>query len=408
MTSPRQIIYPLRYVRSFVSADSNTETEFAESFGRLLGGDVFVTPLGRARGGIYLLTKLTITDQRRKVILSPYTIPDVVNMVRFAGGEPVFVDVLSNSTNIDVDQLTRLMGEDTACVFVTHYHVNQNSLLDIRELCRARGIKLFDDCALALGADFMGTRIGRATDASVFSLSSFKTLNFFWGGAISTTSRALGETLRATVETWPRLRISQYKSQILKTLRYDVATRQKLFSNILFPILRRKINATEVQDVLPLSRVESRSLDETIMSRPSLSAAEEWNRKIGSIAQYLDHRQRIAALYDRDFEPRLVARETSREVRQGSCYVNYPIFVDPARRNDVYHDILARGFDVGLSLYPNAHETLGFADIPGETRNVSALVRSVITLPTHPKISETYANALARAVKAALARSGLG
>lgn len=407
MTNPKQIIYPLRYVRSLIWPDSQSEAEFATRFARLLGGNVFVIPLGRARGGIYILTKLAVREKRRKVVLSPYTIPDVVNMVRFAGGEPVFVDVLPNSTNIDVEHLTRLMDESTACVLLTHYHVNQASLLDIRRLCKDRQVLLFDDCALALGADFMGTPIGCATEASIFSLSSFKALNFFWGGAITTTSRPLAETLRTAVERWPRLHLLQYRGQMLKTLRYDVATRQKLFSTILFPILRQKINANDVQDVLPLSRVESRSLDETITSRPSFSATGEWNRKISSIEKFLDHRRRIAALYDRDFETRFVSRETSSEVRQGSCYVNYPIFVDPTYRNDVYRDILARGFDVGLSLYPNAHETPGFSDIPGASRNVSTLVRSVITLPTHPKISETYANDLAQAVKAAFAKSGL-
>lgn len=408
MTNPKQIIYPLRYIRSLIREDRGSEAEFKTSFARLLGGDLFVIPLGRARGGIYILTKLTIKGTKRKVILSPYTIPDVVNMVRFAGGEPVFVDVLPNSTNIDVDHLSRLMDENTASVLLTHYHVNQNSMIEIRQMCVTHQAKLFDDCALALGADFMGTPIGRATDASIFSLSSFKALNFFWGGAITTTSRALAERLLEAVESWPRLRLSQYKSQILKTLRYDVATKQTLFSNVLFPILRKKITASEMQDVLPLSRVESRSLDETITSRPSFSATGEWNRKIATINKFLAHRRGIAAIYDQEFEARFVSRETSREVRQGSCYVNYPIFVDPGHRNDVYRDILARGFDVGLSLYPNAQETPGFAEIPGDTRNVSALVRSVITLPTHPGISETYAHELALAVRGALSKSGLG
>jgi perosamine synthetase len=406
MTTPKQIIYPLRYARSLFYRDSASEHLFEKQFAALLGGNVFVIPIGRARGGIYILVKLAVTPERRWVVMSPYTIPDVVNMVRFAGGEPVFVDVLPNSTNIDVEHLRQLIDDRTACVLITHYHVTQNQTIEIRKICKQRGIALYDDCALAIGADLDGCQIGRATDASVFSLSGFKALNFFWGGAITTVSEELARRLSQIIAKWPRLRTFQYTNQLIKTLKYDVATRQKLFSGMVFPLLRKKINSSEIQDILPLSRIESTALDDTITSRPSLSAATEWIRKISSVHVFLSHRRNIASIYDRYFSQNAVSPETSVRVRSGSCYVNYPIFVEPIRRNQVYKDILSRGFDVGLSLYPNVHETPGFEGIDGRSDNVSSLVRSVITLPTHPRTSETYAQQLAGAVQGVLNRHG--
>ena len=71
--------------------------------------------------------------------------------------------------------------------------------------------------------------------------------------------------------------------------------------------------------------------------------------------------------------------------------MNCPIHVDPERRTAIYKKIFSSGFDVGLSLYPNVHELEGFKHVPGRSKNVSRLVRSVITLPTHPRISEEYA-----------------
>lgn len=407
MPTPKQIIYPLRYLRATLLVSPSSEIEFKDNFAHFLGDHVFVIPVGRARGGIYLLTKVAITEQRRKVILSPYTIPDVINMVRFAGGEPVFVDSLANSTNIDLDQLAALLDDKTACVFITHYHVNQNQTGDLVALCKERGIMLFDDCALSLGGDFEGTSVGRVTDASVFSMSGFKVLNFFWGGAITTTSQSLAKTLSAVVETWPRLRISQYKHQMLKILKYDLATREFLFSHFLFPVLRSRINHSEVQDVLPLSRIESRTLEDTVTSRPAFAATTEWNRKISSVERFIIHRRRIASVYDRHLAHRAVSGETKEAVRRGSCYVNYPVWIETEHRNEVYRDLLGQGFDVGLSLYPNVHETLGFHDIQGRSGNVSALVRSVITLPSHPRISEAYAQRIARAMTSTLANRGL-
>jgi dTDP-4-amino-4,6-dideoxygalactose transaminase len=75
------------------------------------------------------------------------------------------------------------------------------------------------------------------------------------------------------------------------------------------------------------------------------------------------------------------------------------------RRDQVYRDILNRGFDVGLSLYPNVHETEGYTSIEGRTTNVSMLARSVLTLPTHTRVTPTYADELAVAVRKVLGRN---
>ena len=66
--------------------------------------------------GLYLLIKLSIKERKRKVILSAYTIPDVINMAVLAGGEPVFVDFNPRSTNVDVNHLETLIEDDVAAL----------------------------------------------------------------------------------------------------------------------------------------------------------------------------------------------------------------------------------------------------------------------------------------------------
>jgi dTDP-4-amino-4,6-dideoxygalactose transaminase len=155
---------------------------------------------------------------------------------------------------------------------------------------------------------------------------------------------------------------------------------------------------------MPVSRLETISLDETIRSRPSLAALNEWIRKLPSIDDIVKHRRSIAAVYDRHFRDICVSPETSDAIRRESAFVNYPIVVGQNRRDQVYRDILNRGFDVGLSLYPNVHETESYSSIEGRTTNVSALVRSVLTLPTHTKVTAAYADELAVTVRKVLGR----
>ena len=58
------------------------------------------------RVGTYLSIKALIRPGQN-VLLSPFTIHEVVNMVICAGGIPVFVDIDKSSYNIDVNQLEK-------------------------------------------------------------------------------------------------------------------------------------------------------------------------------------------------------------------------------------------------------------------------------------------------------------
>ncbi len=399
MTQPKQIIHPIRYIDLSLGSIESEEENFAAHLSRLLGGGVFVQAIGRARAGLYLLAKFAIRGRRRRIVMSPYTIPDVVNMVKFAGAEPIFVDHVKGSTSPDLDQLSKLVDDDdSVCgVIVTHYHLNQD-MTAIHAVCAARDIMLIDDCAIALGEGEAVGHVAVAADASVFSFSGFKPLNYFWGGAVTTRSADIGRRVKEEVAGWARLHRWDYIDQARKTFKYDVATRNWIFNALTFPQLRRAILKGDENEILQMVRVESTELDRTIVSRPSRHAFREWNRKIESVERFLHHRRSIAGIYDRRLGEFLVGKEASAEIRSRSCWLNYPIKVEPGRRTEIYKSILSHGIDVGLSLYPNVHEMPGFTNIVGRSENVAKLVRSTIYLPTHPRISDEYATRLADVV----------
>ncbi|CAD7032211.1 DegT/DnrJ/EryC1/StrS aminotransferase family protein [Pseudorhizobium endolithicum] len=399
MTVPKQIIYPIRYIRPFFDANPSHEDRFREEFRSFLDDDVHVTALGRARAGLYLLAKMARRGDCNHVVMLPYTIPDVVNMIRFAGCQPVFVDTLPSSTNIDIDHLVTLLDNPVCCVLLTHYHVNQDRLEDVRDLCRRRDILLFDDCAIALGGEQGGAPLGTCADASVFSMSGFKTLNYIWGGAVTTTNPELGEVLNDEVSSFPRLRAEHYRRHMLAVVKYDVATRDPLFSRVIMPLFQRKVRESDNNsDPITFTRIESTSIDDTIRSRPSLGALRELSRKFSTVKANLAHRRRIAAIYDEWVGEKMISAETSAATRSGSCFINYPIVVEPSKRDWIYRELIKSGFHVGLSSYPNVHETPTFSDTPGRSENISRMVRSAITLPTHPKVTPDYAADLGEAL----------
>ena len=110
----------------------------------------------------------------------------------------------------------------------------------------------------------------------------------------------------------------------------------------------------------------------------------------------LQHRRKIAKIYDEILGQYLVSSESNNQIVQGSCFVNYPIFVN--KRDEIYQQILKAGFHVGLSLYPNCHNHPKFKNISGMSRNVEILKNCVISIPTHPNITEAYAMKMATSI----------
>ena len=74
-----------------------------------------------ARTAIFYAVQALISPGQ-KVVLSPYTIVDVVNMVICAGGIPVFADLSPGSCNVSAVEIERLVDDETGAVMVTHFY----------------------------------------------------------------------------------------------------------------------------------------------------------------------------------------------------------------------------------------------------------------------------------------------
>lgn len=395
---------PVSYARAIGGGTEADELAFMSSIQAMLGSETRAIPVGRARMGLHLLVKLAVQGEKRRVLLSPFTIPDVVAMVVFAGGEPVFYDFEPGSTTASLDSIRKLIDARTACVIVTHYHVNEWRLAEISEICRKHSARLFDDCAIAFGGRIDGRPIGTLTDASVFSFSSFKLLNFFWGGLITTRDPELADRLAGVVSEWPRLTASDYGRAAKACLRYDLATRPIAFKTVVFPLIQRRAKNSNDADGVSHTRVESDSIDRTLTSRPALAAFAEWTSKIDRIEGWLARRREIAALYRDRIGGNMVTANAPKAVVDGSCFVNFPVLVPPDRRQEIARAMMLDGFDVGLSLYANAHKHPKYVNVAGESVNVDTMAASTIYLPTHFGVSAAYACAAAERLATALGR----
>jgi perosamine synthetase len=400
--TPRQIVLPMQYLHGppLRSADWH-ETRFVEALGQRLGLPLPALPVGRARGGLLLLLQLLISPGRQRVLLSPYTLPDVVAMVRFAGGEPVFIDHQPGTTALDHGAIAQHLDARVAALLVTHYHLNQPQLVQLVQRCHAVGARLLEDCAISLGGELNADddnpealcSVGLVGDAGVFSFSAFKFINHFWGGAIVTRDRDLHAAVAERLAAMPRLGLWADHTQYRGIIGFDLATRRLPFRLLTHPhLLRQQQRVGAVPSIAP-PRLDSTSQQASLATRPSSLALSQWRRKLPRLAQHQRHRRRIASIYRQHLGARIVGLQQDpappgiERLWEGSCFANLPILVPAEQRTNLQTNLLQHGFDVGLNHYPNAHHHPAFAGCGGSSTEVDRLCASMLTLPTHPRVS---------------------
>ena len=132
-----------------------------------------------------------------EVIVPSFTFMATVGALVWAGLRPVFADVHSDSTNVDVASVSARIGPRTSAVVATHNFGNPADISELTELCQHRHLKLIFDAAHALGSLYQGRTVGAQGDCQVFSLSPTKLVIAGEGGMVTTNDAHLAAWIRS-------------------------------------------------------------------------------------------------------------------------------------------------------------------------------------------------------------------
>lgn len=191
----------------------------------------------QCRVGIYLAVKALIKPGQ-EVILSPYTIVDVINMVIFAGGRPVFTDVDCETCNISAVEVERMINPNTGAVLITHLHGLAADAHRIKNICDRFNIPMIEDCAQAFGVYEQGKAVGTIGDVGVYSFEMHKNLTTWLGGAVVSNQRDVVEKIRAELESFSHPPLPGITRKVKSGLIHDIAGSPVIFQLFTYPILR--------------------------------------------------------------------------------------------------------------------------------------------------------------------------
>jgi dTDP-4-amino-4,6-dideoxygalactose transaminase len=122
-----------------------------------------------------------------EVITSPFTFIGTSEAISYTGATPVFVDIRSDTFNVDPAQIERAITPRTKAVIPVHLYGQAADLDAIVALCRSHGLRLVEDCAKSCGASYGGRMTGAFGDFGCFSFYPSKNLGAFGDGGMVTT-----------------------------------------------------------------------------------------------------------------------------------------------------------------------------------------------------------------------------
>lgn len=131
-----------------------------------------------------------------EVVVTPRTFLASASAIVRNGAKPVFADVHPDNQNISADTIRRVLTEKTKAILPVHLAGWPCDMDDICTLADEHDLRIIEDCAQAVGAEFDGCQVGSFGDIGAHSFCQDKIMTTGGeGGMLVTQSEALWSRL---------------------------------------------------------------------------------------------------------------------------------------------------------------------------------------------------------------------
>lgn len=166
----------LKQVTSVLTSESNSKVDELENEIREFIGANHVVSTYNLTAGLHLALSALDLKRADKVLMSVNSFPNLPEVVRHFDAEPVFIDIESNSLNIDMDKLEEYIAKNNSkklrAVIVTFVGGEMPDLDRLYLIGKKYNIMIIEDASNTLGAIYKNNLVGNLkADITVFSIN---------------------------------------------------------------------------------------------------------------------------------------------------------------------------------------------------------------------------------------------
>ncbi|MDR0724602.1 MAG: DegT/DnrJ/EryC1/StrS family aminotransferase, partial [Prevotellaceae bacterium] len=149
-----------------------------------------------ANGTVAIQMAIRALELKGEIITTPFTFIATVSSIIWEGCTPVFVDIDSETLNIDPRKIEERINKHTVAIMPVHVFGNPCDMESIDAIAAKYKIKVIYDAAHAVGVTYNGKNILEYGDISATSFHATKMLNTAEGGGCVTVDDKLHEKLK--------------------------------------------------------------------------------------------------------------------------------------------------------------------------------------------------------------------
>jgi dTDP-4-amino-4,6-dideoxygalactose transaminase len=146
-------------------------------------------------GTVALQMAIKALDLKGEIITTPFSFVATTSSIVWEGCTPVFVDIDTESLNIDADLIEAAITDKTSAILATHVYGNPCDVEKIEKIAAKYNLKVIYDGAHAFGVEVNGKSIFEYGDIATCSLHATKLYHSGEGGFMTTKDAELARKL---------------------------------------------------------------------------------------------------------------------------------------------------------------------------------------------------------------------
>jgi perosamine synthetase len=168
---------------------------FEAEFAAFLGDDAHAVSVSSCMAALHLSCLYFGFGPEDEVLVAAQTHVATAHAVEWTGARPVFLDCDPLTGNVTADAVEAAVTPRTRGLLLVHFVGIPCDMPAIMAVAERHGLKVIEDCAIALGARFAGRHVGLFGDAACFSFYPVKHMTTAEGGMFVSRHREIADQI---------------------------------------------------------------------------------------------------------------------------------------------------------------------------------------------------------------------
>lgn len=336
-------------------------------------------------------------SNKDEIIISPYTLPEVINVIVNLKIKPIFVDLDVKTGLPKIYDVKKKINKNTIGILITHLYSSEKNIKKIVNFAKKNSLCLIEDCAINFGCKIKYNKktryLGTLGDYGFFSFGMMKNICLLNGGALYVKDKNKYQQIKADIQKKKLFPLFRFLNLFIFSLLINILFSKIIYNFFTFRILKYSYykNNYLIKKIYPglyphLSKYTPKSFDYdfcTLLSSPGLYHMENFQRK---------HKDRIKKLkiYENNLKNIKNVQLFEFDTYQENSFLEYPLILKKYKNDYVHNILLKKGFDVRKKWYMNCNKLNKFKIKSFKSKDIDLIDDYILCLPLHDKIDSEY------------------